>query len=65
MKPKKIKLDEYTTPEVFRLQMGISLPTYYKWRKQGLKICKINRLIRIRKADVDDFLTSYQEDENV
>ena len=50
-------MDIYTINEICD-KYKISRVTFRSWVKQGLKIVKINRMVRIRQEDLEEFINN-------
>lgn len=50
-----MKINIYTIREICD-KYQITRPTFASWVKQGLKVIKINRMIRVDEKDLEDFI---------
>jgi excisionase family DNA binding protein len=51
-----IDQDDYLTIEETLAHLKISRATLWRWRRSGLEETRLGRIVRIKRANLDDYL---------
>lgn len=57
---KQIIAKEYMSLTEAQKYVGVSPVTFNKWRTMGLKVIQVEGVQRVKKSDLDEFLSNYK-----